>query len=547
MKCAKCGAECDSRQLFCLRCGTPLNADKSEENIIREVELPIEDMVDVMSLDEEDDDIDLIIGRDLSRMNNRTYTAQSGRENYNRQNNKGNYEHTDENTKEYKSSNTATRNDGGNTQKKYAGKKELKYSKNHEVDNDFDNRDAGKKKIIIGAVACVAVLAIVLLILWFVFGGTGKYDEYYKNGMNLYEKGKVQAAATQFMKAADVAKNDDDKIEANAMLWKAYSQLDGYENELIDVLNKLIALEPAKQSYYEALIVVYQGLNDQNSIDTLIESVKDPELKAKLKDFDGTTPVPTVESGEYDKPLTIELTATSGSTIYYTLNGGNASTTSEVYTSSIKLDEEGEYTIKAIAVDSKGKKSRQFEGKYILSFGSVSAPVVSLDSGTYTEIKKIKVTADTGCKIYYTTDGTTPTSESKEYTKAFKMPEKNTIYQFIAIDEKGVSSDVVTRVYSFKREFKFDYDSAVSGISNILIANGTMENDFGTYEDGSAMYFEYESIEEINKEFYYIITAKKESEQGTTLLSETYAFGCNSGEKYKASFSGGKYVLEAIE
>lgn len=44
MKCTKCGADCDPRQLFCLRCGTPLNANKSEEEVIKEVEVPIEDM-----------------------------------------------------------------------------------------------------------------------------------------------------------------------------------------------------------------------------------------------------------------------------------------------------------------------------------------------------------------------------------------------------------------------------------------------------------------------------------------------------------------------
>lgn len=511
MKCSKCGAECDSRQLFCLRCGTPLDNRKSEEEVIKEVEVPIEDMVDVISIEEEDDDIDLIIGRDLSRMNNRTKHEQRERDNYNRQNLERNSNNINEDDKD---------------------------------ENVSDNNS--KKKIIIGVSIGVAALVIILLVVWFIFGNSGKYDEYYQNGMNLYEKGKVQASATQFIKAADVAKKDEDIIEANLMLWKVYSQLDGYETELIDVLTTLIELEPDNESYYEALIVVYQGLNDQASIDELIQSVEDEALKTKLKEFDGTTPVPTVTAGEYDKPISIELTAMSGSTIYYTLNGGNASTSSEVYTSSIELKEEGEYTVKAIAVDKKGKKSRQFEGKYILKFGSVSAPVVSLDSGTYTERKKIEVTADSGCKIYYTTDETTPTSKSKEYKKPFKMPEKNTVYQFIAIDEKGVCSDVVTRVYSFNREFKFDYDSAVAGITSILIADGIMENDFGTYEDGSAMYFEYQSVEEIDKEFYYIITATKESEAGSTLSSETYAFGCNNGEKYKASFSGGKYVLEEI-
>lgn len=177
----------------------------------------------------------------------------------------------------------------------------------------------------------------------------------------------------------------------------------------------------------------------------------------------------------------------------------------------------------------------------------MNAPVVSLDSGTYNEREKVTVTADAGCTIYYTTDGTIPTADSKEYKKPFKIPEVNTVYYFIAIDEKGVSSDVVTRVYDYKKVYTYDYNRAVSGLTNVLISKGIMENTFGSYEDGSAMYLKYESVEKIDTEYYYIISATKESEQGNTISSETYAFGCDNGMSYAVKFTGGQYQLSQIE
>lgn len=539
MKCTKCGAECDSRQLFCLRCGTPLNSNKSEDEVIREVEVPIEDMVEAISLEEEDDDIDLIIGRDLSRVRSRNdSTSNAG--------NSGIYSEDTSTDKEY----VKNYKRGTNTEEQ---RRPVERKEGHideepvPVSNKKVSQNKSNKKLYIGLGIGGAIIVIAIIVAVIFFGNSGKYDEYYQNGMNLYDKGKVQQSITQFNKASDIARNDEDRIEADIMLWKAYSQLDGYENELVDVLTELISLEPDNASYYEALIIVYQGMDNQAAIDELISSVKDAELHTQLKDFDGTTPIATLTAGEYDKPVSVGLTAMSGSTIYYTVNGGSATTSSEKYTTSIELEEEGEYTIRAIAVDDKGKKSRQMECKYILKFGTVNAPIINLDSGTYNERKKIKVTVDDGCKVYYTTDQSTPTAKSKEYTKAFKIPEENTVYRFVAVDEKGIASDVVTRVYRYERVYEYSYDDAVSELTDVLISKGVMENSFGTYEDGSVMYFEYESIEEVEKERYYIISAVKESEIGTTISNEIYAYGCDNGMSYKAKLVDGEYELSEIK
>ena len=82
--------------------------------------------------------------------------------------------------------------------------------------------------------------------------------------------------------------------------------------------------------------------------------------------------------------------------------------------------------------------------KYTLEFIKVDAPIIKPDSGKYTSDQKIEATAASDTIIYYTTDGTTPTTESKKYKGAIDMPKGDSIYYFIAVNAEGVVSDVTT-------------------------------------------------------------------------------------------------------
>lgn len=336
----------------------------------------------MISLDDEDDDIDIIIGRDLAEARNRDVGSRktdsagssnrmsggTGESGANRNRPSG----SRSGNRPSGSATGANRNiPSGGGSRTSGGRPSGNNSRQGQNRSDISRKQSeeNKKKAIIGISIAVVALIVVVVVLVLVFGGTGNYDDYYQKGLNLYEKGQVQSSITQFEKAADAAKTDDEKKDVYVMLWKAYSQVDGYERDEIDILKKLIALEPDNQTYYEALITIYRDLGDQDSIDELIESVSDKELQENLMKFDGTTPVATIEAGEYDKPISVGLTASADSTIHYTINGGDATSSSDVYTSSIELKDEGEYIIKAVGIDNEGNQSKQFVGKYILNFG----------------------------------------------------------------------------------------------------------------------------------------------------------------------------------
>lgn len=92
--------------------------------------------------------------------------------------------------------------------------------------------------------------------------------------------------------------------------------------------------------------------------------------------------------------------------------------------------------------------------KYFSAPGSTTLPGISEPAITPTESEKgrlVTLTADAGTTIYYTTDGTAPTSKSAVYTKPFVMEEAATIKAFAAYSLNGGRSQVAERTLDMPR------------------------------------------------------------------------------------------------
>jgi hypothetical protein len=138
------------------------------------------------------------------------------------------------------------------------------------------------------------------------------------------------------------------------------------------------------------------------------------------------SPVFSVAGGTYTAIQSVSLSApTSGSMIYYTTNGTTPTASSTLYTGAITVS--ATQTIEAIAVASGYSSSPVVFAKYTLALTAVR-PTFSLAAGTYLTTQSVALSDTTpGATVYYTANGTTPTTASTVYAGPITVSSTETI------------------------------------------------------------------------------------------------------------------------
>jgi hypothetical protein len=104
-------------------------------------------------------------------------------------------------------------------------------------------------------------------------------------------------------------------------------------------------------------------------------------------------------------------------------------------------------TIEAIAVASGFSNSAVATGTYTINLPAAT-PVISPAGGTYSAAQSVTITDSTaGATIYYTTNGTTPTASSTQYTGAIAVGATETI-EAIAVASGFSNSAVASATYT---------------------------------------------------------------------------------------------------
>ena len=166
------------------------------------------------------------------------------------------------------------------------------------------------------------------------------------------------------------------------------------------------------------------------------------------------------EGGNYNEFLEVTLSVEGkGIDIYYTLDGSVPTDSDEKYEDPIHIDEQGKTTLTAISIDKNGKYSEPVSAEYNVELDAPDMPSVSPDGGTYHEQKSVHVTVPSGTTVYYTWDGSTPTSNSSVYRGVLDIPEGNNVLSLVAIDDNGLSSEVLKCNYIYYPTSTTDSDT----------------------------------------------------------------------------------------
>lgn len=211
----------------------------------------------------------------------------------------------------------------------------------------------------------------------------------------------------------------------------------------------------------------------------------------------------SVQPGEVRKGTVVEISAEEGSKVYYTTDGEDPTTESKEYTPASGLVITEACTIKAIAVktvDGAEKISKVATAAFTIKDETPTPPVFKDANGEVlvgyevTKGTEIVLDADRDCEIFYTTDGTEPTTGSTLYTEGTKI---------VISKPCTVKAIAVRTVYNDEK-----LESAVASAGFTIVKAA-----------GSYVYKKITSADELVDGGVYVVVGKNDSKQTYHALS----------------------------
>ncbi len=162
------------------------------------------------------------------------------------------------------------------------------------------------------------------------------------------------------------------------------------------------------------------------------------------------TPTLSPAPGTYTSAQTVSLSdTTAGASIYYTTDGSTPTNASALYSPSMPITVSSTATIKAIAVALGYLTSSVASGTYTINLPAAATPTFSPAPGAFNAAQSVTLSDTTAnASIYYTTNGTTPTTASTLYSAPSPIAvSSTTTIEAIAVAPGYSSSAVASGTY----------------------------------------------------------------------------------------------------
>lgn len=317
--------------------------------------------------------------------------------------------------------------------------------------------EAKKKKQMIIILVAVITICILLFIAAFVIkdmiakNQASSYSYQVSQAEAALEKKDYQTAEDYFMRALALKEND---IDVRFALIEMYRE-QGMQEEEIDTLYEIIAIDATNYTAYKALFQIYNKLGDVDAIMELKQGVTDDRILALFSNYEIEKPRIHLKSGEYKGAIKVMISGNMNYEIYYTLDGSDPreEENGKLYEGTIDISQNGLVTLKAVTKNDKGVFSSIASETYKLSYDAPEAPIVIPDGTNFDVETRIYVSVPTGCKAYYTWDRTDPRDEESEtrmeYTDSILIPSGENVLKLVIVDEtSGLYSPLFTRRYT---------------------------------------------------------------------------------------------------
>ena len=407
-----------------------------------------------------------------------------------------------------------------------------------------------KKRIIILSVFTLAIVVVCLLFSFAKYNS--KTPKYY---LALAEKAKLSGnmseAINYLVEGNKKHPEDSDIIFRLSDYYLEVGKNEDSVNALKLIIDSDSFTDEKVLSAYEGIISIYKQSGEYLEVTELLTE-NDNQITRDLREkYIPKSPVMLPASGTYEGTITIAINSSDADCkIYYTVNGGNPDNSGILYENEIILDADGEYNIKAVCMNQYGLYSETIENNYVLEEGAPEPPEIMEPSGEYNQNTMIVAVAEAGTTIFYTTDGSDPTMESKQYISPIIMPVGTSHYRFVAFNQEGEASEIVDREYHLIYTRLVSTEQAVNSLVNTLVRLDILLDTSGKVRgQGGHNEYIYDSIIEIQGAGeYYKINENHVANDGTVKATGLiYAVNTHDGTVNRLGYdSSGKYTLITI-